>query len=112
MDVWCDPYDNPQASNVIANSLSAFQLVWGRTAQCCHPSQVVTASMPQASTTTQSLPGCRRSGTVSRQPETDIATDPDNIPPRSRLFMVVPKTADGSIIEVSNADCSCIHRNI
>ena len=44
--------------------------------------------------------GCRRSGTVSRPPETEVATDPDNIPPRSRLFMVVPKTADGSVIEV------------
>ena len=39
---------------------------------------------------------------MSRQPETEFAADPDNIPPRSRLFMVVPKTADGSIIEVSN----------
>ena len=49
----------------------------------------------------------RRSGSVSRQPEAEIATDPDNIPPRSRLFMVVPKTADGSIIEVSSASMLC-----
>ncbi|KDD75536.1 hypothetical protein H632_c632p0, partial [Helicosporidium sp. ATCC 50920] len=27
------------------------------------------------------------------------STDPDNIPPRSRLFMVVPKSADGALIE-------------
>jgi hypothetical protein len=26
--------------------------------------------------------------------------DPDNIPPQSRLFIVVPKTSDGSLIEV------------
>jgi RNA recognition motif-containing protein len=29
--------------------------------------------------------------------------DPDNTPPRSRLFMVVPKSADGSIIEAEMA---------
>lgn len=27
--------------------------------------------------------------------------DPDNVPPLSRLFIVVPKTADGAAIEVS-----------
>jgi hypothetical protein len=29
-----------------------------------------------------------------------VAPDPDNVPPRSRLFMVVPKTANGLAIEV------------
>ena len=27
--------------------------------------------------------------------------DPDNVPPQSRLFIVVPKTSDGTLIEVS-----------
>ena len=33
--------------------------------------------------------------------EPEPAPDPDNIPPRSRLFIVVPKTADGQAIEVN-----------
>lgn len=33
-------------------------------------------------------------------PEEDNPSDPDNTPPRSRLFMVVPKSADGPVIEV------------
>lgn len=32
-----------------------------------------------------------------------IPADPDNLPPRSRLFMVVPKNADGSLIEAEMA---------
>ena len=31
----------------------------------------------------------------------EILTDPDNMPPRSRLFLVVPKTADANLIEVT-----------
>ncbi|KAL4539612.1 hypothetical protein Ndes2437B_g02024 [Nannochloris sp. 'desiccata'] len=34
-----------------------------------------------------------------RRSEEDAPLDPDNTPPRSRLFLVVPKNADGSIIE-------------
>jgi hypothetical protein len=34
------------------------------------------------------------------QPEQEAAGDPDNLPPRSRLFLVVPKTADGQLIHV------------
>lgn len=34
-----------------------------------------------------------------RRVEDEASMDPDNTPPRSRLFMVVPKNADGSIIE-------------
>ncbi len=30
----------------------------------------------------------------------EASLDPDNIPPRSRLFLVVPKNADGQSIEV------------
>eukprot|EP00891_Asterochloris_glomerata_P003566 jgi/Astpho2/3566/gw1.00057.54.1_t len=33
----------------------------------------------------------------------EILTDPDNMPPRSRLFLVVPKTADASLIEAELA---------
>lgn len=33
----------------------------------------------------------------------ELPSDPDNTPPRSRLFMVVPKSAEGSIIEVRGA---------
>eukprot|EP00882_Tetradesmus_deserticola_P024175 GHRQ01026407.1.p1 GENE.GHRQ01026407.1~~GHRQ01026407.1.p1 ORF type:complete len:221 (+),score=100.09 GHRQ01026407.1:79-741(+) len=32
------------------------------------------------------------------QPEQEVPSDPDNVPPRSRLFLVVPKTADGQLI--------------
>eukprot|EP00890_Picochlorum_soloecismus_P001870 jgi/Picsp_1/2684/NSC_00914-R1_rna-binding protein 45 len=32
-----------------------------------------------------------------------LPADPDNLPPRSRLFMVVPKNADGSLIEAEMA---------
>ena len=34
-----------------------------------------------------------------KKSDENIATDPDNVPPRSRLFMVVPKSADGGLIE-------------
>lgn len=33
--------------------------------------------------------------------DTDVLPDPDNLPLRSRLFLVVPKTADAQAIEVS-----------
>ncbi len=29
-----------------------------------------------------------------------LASDPDNHPPRSRLFVVVPKTADAVVLQV------------
>lgn len=38
-------------------------------------------------------------GLQTRLPDDEAALDPDNTPPRSRLFMVVPKNSDGSIIE-------------
>jgi hypothetical protein len=31
----------------------------------------------------------------------ELSTDPDNTPPRSRLFLVVPKTAEAKVFEVS-----------
>jgi hypothetical protein len=34
-------------------------------------------------------------------PEDDGPVDPDNMPARSRLFLVVPKAADAAAIEVS-----------
>lgn len=37
------------------------------------------------------------------RPDEEPPLDPDNTPPRSRLFMVVPKSADGSIIEAEMA---------
>ena len=33
--------------------------------------------------------------------EEESTADPDNVPARSRLFLVVPKAADGAAIEVS-----------
>lgn len=35
--------------------------------------------------------------------EAELSTDPDNIPPRSRLFVVVPKQADAQQIQVRMA---------
>ena len=53
---------------------------------------------------------CRRSGPASRvNNEIQLAPDPDNIPPRSRLFMVVPKTAIGSAIEVYHCSSLLIY---
>lgn len=43
---------------------------------------------------------CRRSGLIRPVGEIQCAQDPDNVPPHSRLFMVVPKTAEGRAIEV------------
>ena len=39
----------------------------------------------------------------------EASLDPDNIPPRSRLFLVVPKNADGQSIEVpeDHHPCPC-----
>ena len=45
----------------------------------------------------------------------EMATDPDNFPPRSRLFIVVPKNADAGLIQVP-AGCNsktyqtCMHQ--
>jgi hypothetical protein len=36
-----------------------------------------------------------------RIPDEVLASDPDNIPPRSRLFVVVPKAAEAQVIQVS-----------
>lgn len=33
--------------------------------------------------------------------EVELSSDPDNLPPRSRLFLVVPKQADPQQIQVS-----------
>ncbi|GAX80303.1 hypothetical protein CEUSTIGMA_g7741.t1 [Chlamydomonas eustigma] len=46
--------------------------------------KVMIAEAPMARGVTQS----------ERQPEPEISSDPDNMPPRSRLFIVVPKQAD------------------
>ena len=46
---------------------------------------------------------CRRSGLIRPAGEIQCAQDPDNVPPRSRLFMVVPKTAEGRAIEVGSS---------
>lgn len=40
---------------------------------------------------------------ASQQLELEISSDPDNVPPRSRLFLVVPKQADAQQIQ----DCMC-----
>lgn len=33
--------------------------------------------------------------------EAEVSTDPDNLPARSRLFIVVPKQADAQLVQVS-----------
>lgn len=33
--------------------------------------------------------------------DSKAVADPDNVPPQSRLFIVVPKTSDGTLIEVT-----------
>lgn len=38
-----------------------------------------------------------------KRPEDEATLDPDNMPPRSRLFLVVPKTADGGLIQTEMA---------
>ena len=43
----------------------------------------------------------RRGAHPRLPPEDDGLLDPDNMPARSRLFLVVPKAADGAAIEVS-----------
>jgi hypothetical protein len=43
---------------------------------------------------------CCRMAQCERQPEPEISSDPDNTPPRSRLFIVVPKQADPQQIQV------------
>lgn len=37
--------------------------------------------------------------------EEQLSSDPDNIPPRSRLFIVVPKTAEVRLIQVCDSSC-------
>lgn len=46
---------------------------------------------------------CRKKQSMSSSMNGDNkgVADPDNVPPQSRLFIVVPKTSDGSLIEVS-----------
>lgn len=34
-------------------------------------------------------------------PDDTASADPDNVPPRSRLFLVVPKTAEARVVHVS-----------
>jgi hypothetical protein len=35
-------------------------------------------------------------------PDETASADPDNVPPRSRLFLVVPKTAEARLVHVSS----------
>lgn len=44
-------------------------------------------------------PNARNSPQTQRQLDLELAFDPDNVPPRSRLFLVVPKTADARAIK-------------
>eukprot|EP00210_Caulerpa_lentillifera_P003744 g3577.t1 len=44
-------------------------------------------------------PNSRNIPPSRQQVEMELACDPDNVPPRSRLFLVVPKTADGQAIK-------------
>lgn len=46
---------------------------------------------------------CRGVTPTNQQLELEISSDPDNVPPRSRLFLVVPKQADAQQIQV----CGC-----
>ncbi|GMH37093.1 hypothetical protein BSKO_04966 [Bryopsis sp. KO-2023] len=44
-------------------------------------------------------PNARNNPQTRQQLDLELACDPDNIPPRSRLFLVVPKTADAMTIK-------------
>ncbi|DBA73573.1 TPA: RNA-binding protein 45 [Trebouxia sp. C0005] len=48
-------------------------------------------------------PSSRRGGHPRLHPEDDGPVDPDNMPARSRLFLVVPKAADAAAIEANLA---------
>jgi hypothetical protein len=57
-------------------------------------------------------PCCLHRGLSQLRPqpaEVELTSDPDNNPPRSRLFIVVPKTADAAMIQArayANGPCS------
>ena len=55
---------------------------------------------------------CRRSSGHRSGTDTEMATDPDNIPPRSRLFIVVPKNADAGLIQVLAWCNSPLHQHM
>jgi hypothetical protein len=58
---------------------------------------------------TDPMPCCYRRGAQQIRPPADdqqLSADPDNNPPRSRLFLVVPKTADPRIVSVSPSPSS------
>ncbi|GFH06706.1 uncharacterized protein HaLaN_01378 [Haematococcus lacustris] len=49
-------------------------------------------------------PSARNAAPQPRQhPGTELSSDPDNVPPRSRLFLVVPKSADPQLLQVHGA---------
>ncbi|CAD7697503.1 unnamed protein product [Ostreobium quekettii] len=50
-------------------------------------------------------PNVRSSPHTQRQVDLELAFDPDNVPPRSRLFLVVPKTADAQAIKEDMGKC-------
>jgi hypothetical protein len=63
-------------------------------------------SIPNPPPLTQNPPNPRRSappGPPARRADDDASADPDNAPPRSRLFLVVPKSADGGALEAELA---------
>eukprot|EP00955_Chlamydomonas_euryale_P086630 364231-Chlamydomonas_euryale.AAC.1 len=41
--------------------------------------------------------------------EPEVSSDPDNVPPRSRLFLVVPKQADEARIQVGMGGTGCVY---
>ncbi|CAD7701449.1 unnamed protein product, partial [Ostreobium quekettii] len=51
-------------------------------------------------------PNARNSPHTQRQLDLELAFDPDNVPPRSRLFLVVPKTADPQAIKEDMGKCA------
>lgn len=63
---------------------------------CCAAIVHMTSQMHAAGT-------CRGVPVVPKMPvlEEPASADPDNIPPRSRLFLVVPKTAEARLVHVS-----------
>uniref|UniRef100_A0A7S0WZT7 RRM domain-containing protein n=1 Tax=Chlamydomonas leiostraca TaxID=1034604 RepID=A0A7S0WZT7_9CHLO len=78
-------YDKASSAALAIESLNGATLNNGRGPKL----KVLLAEAPSARTPSQH----------KMMPEAEVSTDPDNIPARSRLFIVVPKQADAQLIQ-------------
>ncbi len=83
----------PKIKCMVAEAASSRWVGNWLAARCDHHQPRI---MPHPITHRRSIPGW-----PMRPPSpVEVHADPDNIPPRSRLFLVVPKTADANLITV------------